>query len=168
MNSIDLDPASCAAANEIVKAARYYTKEENGLEQSWHGRVWLNPPYGRSENMQARGLSMIRAFTNKLVSEYRAGHVEQAVILATAEINAQWFQPLWQFPVCIPDHRVRFIVPAKLDKYSQMFGTTFVYLGSNKQKFTETFGQFGHVVERINNPKAAPVACELWEVSYAS
>lgn len=24
-----------------------YTKSQNGLVQPWHGRVWLNPPYGK-------------------------------------------------------------------------------------------------------------------------
>jgi hypothetical protein len=41
--SIDLDPASNDLAQETVKAAAYFTKEDNGLAREWHGRVWLNP-----------------------------------------------------------------------------------------------------------------------------
>lgn len=42
----ELDP--CASADN-AKCDRYYTIEQNGLDQSWddYGRVWLNPPYGR-------------------------------------------------------------------------------------------------------------------------
>ena len=42
----DLDP--CAP---IVRpwdtASRHFTVEDDGLAQSWDGRVWCNPPFGR-------------------------------------------------------------------------------------------------------------------------
>jgi len=40
----DLDP--CASA-ENAKAPKFYTQADDGLAQSWSGRVWMNPPYGR-------------------------------------------------------------------------------------------------------------------------
>lgn len=40
----DLDP--CANA-ENAKAAKFYTREQNGLAQEWTGKVWMNPPYGK-------------------------------------------------------------------------------------------------------------------------
>ena len=40
-----LDPC---ATHENFKCARYYTKEDDGLKQSWaNSRVFINPPYGR-------------------------------------------------------------------------------------------------------------------------
>jgi ParB family chromosome partitioning protein len=169
MGTIELDPASCAAANEIVKAERYYTKEQNGLLQAWHARsLWLNPPYGRTAKMQAHHASTIKLFVDKCLYHYQRGDVEQAIILATTEVNAKWFYPLWQYPVCIPDHRVNFLVPEQQknkyrNKYSQMFGTCFVYLGPSDQRFIEVFSRFGHVVKTIGYPPPKPSCLELWE-----
>lgn len=164
MGSIELDPASCAAANAIVKAERYFTKEQNGILQEWRARsLWLNPPYGRSAKMQGQHKSTIYLFTEKLINSYERGDVLQAIILATTEVNAKWFYPLWQYPICIPDHRVHFMVAEKQTKYCQMFGTCFAYLGPHEDRFAEIFSQFGHVVKTITCPPSKPVARELWE-----
>lgn len=41
-----LDP--CATADN-AKCSKFFTKEQDGLAQSWQGeRVFMNPPYGRS------------------------------------------------------------------------------------------------------------------------
>jgi hypothetical protein len=46
LGEFDLDP--CAAIGQPWRTARQqYTLNENGLALPWHGRVWLNPPYGR-------------------------------------------------------------------------------------------------------------------------
>lgn len=167
MGKIDLDPASCAVANKIVKATTYYTQEQNGLEHPWYGRVWLNPPYGRSVKMEAYRKSTIALFVERLLHFYESGDVSQAIVLATTEVNAKWFYPLWQFPICIPDHRVHFIVPEKLDKYSQMFGTCFAYLGEHKDRFADVFSQFGNVVERVRSPKTVISTPGLWTAAAA-
>ena len=47
LGPFDLDP--CASVDRPwPTAARHYTIEDDGLRQPWEGRVWLNPPYGRS------------------------------------------------------------------------------------------------------------------------
>lgn len=169
MGSIELDPASCAAANEIVQAERYFTKEQNGLLQEWHARsLWLNPPYGRTAKQQGLHQSSIKLFVDKCLDAYRRGDVLQAIILATTEVNAKWFYPLWQYTICIPNHRVNFIVPEQQkNKYSQMFGTCFVYLGPNEQRFTDIFSRFGHIVKSIAQPTIEITPLELWTPSQA-
>ncbi len=37
-----------AASRENAKCDQFYTKENNALELPWPGRVWCNPPYGRT------------------------------------------------------------------------------------------------------------------------
>lgn len=51
LDVIDLDPASCAAANKTVGALEYYTKEQNGLMLPWTGNVFVNPPGGWCDNL---------------------------------------------------------------------------------------------------------------------
>ncbi len=40
----DLDPC---ATKDNAKAPAFYTKADDGLSQTWSGRIWMNPPYGR-------------------------------------------------------------------------------------------------------------------------
>ncbi|MGO9046175.1 MAG: hypothetical protein ACLQFW_04700 [Xanthobacteraceae bacterium] len=57
LGEIDLDPATSKAAQEVVKAKKFFTKDDDGLKQEWHGRIWLlrprwtwgAPPCGRSK-----------------------------------------------------------------------------------------------------------------------
>lgn len=45
LGHFDLDP--CAPAIRPWEIAdQHYTAHDNGLQKSWSGRVWLNPPYG--------------------------------------------------------------------------------------------------------------------------
>lgn len=43
----DLDP--CASCRQPWPTARtMWTVREDGMSRTWHGEVWLNPPYGRN------------------------------------------------------------------------------------------------------------------------
>lgn len=47
LGEFDLDP--CAAINQPWKTAKtQWTIEDDGFFKTWFGRVWLNPPYGKS------------------------------------------------------------------------------------------------------------------------
>jgi phage N-6-adenine-methyltransferase len=35
------------ADNSNAKCNKFYTKEQDGLQQNWTGICWMNPPYGR-------------------------------------------------------------------------------------------------------------------------
>lgn len=164
MGGIDLDPASCEIANQVVRATRYYSQEENGLLQPWYGRVWLNPPFSKIENRSGIG-----AFTRKLVREYQAGNVRQAVLLVTIRTEAEWYQPLFDYPICFSNHIVHFYkpgnkpLPEKDSRHGHFFGTSFVYLGPNEGRFTEVFSRFGRIVRAIDTPAPRPVMRELWQ-----
>jgi phage N-6-adenine-methyltransferase len=44
MFHFDLD---VCATRVNAKCERYFTREEDGLLQTWNGVCWMNPPYGR-------------------------------------------------------------------------------------------------------------------------
>jgi hypothetical protein len=136
MGGVDLDPASCAAANATVGATTFYTKAEDGLSRPWHGRVFLNPPYGRS----------CPEFVAKLEHECMDGNVTAAILLVSAySTETKWFQPLFRRPVCFTDHRLDFHSPAGRGG-SSTHGSAFVYFGANAQAFLDVFDQFGAIV----------------------
>lgn len=148
LGTIDLDPASCAQANEIIQATRYYSQEQDGLQQEWHGSVWLNPPYGRVPG-RGNSSSYQKLFTEKLLAGYRAGHISQAILLCLGNPGCHWFQSLYRYPLCFVRGTIRFLRP---DGSNGHFGfpLSFVYFGEQEQRFAETFRQFGHIVRAVD------------------
>lgn len=162
MGSIDLDPASCALANETVRATRYYTKEDNGLAQPWYGNVWLNPPFGTTMQQSGpawQGQSVASLFMDRLIQEYQRGNVPQAMLLAKADPKQNWFHRLWAYPICFAYDRVYFNRPHG-DPCRHQFGTCFVYLGPHEQRFIDIFSRFGTIARRVS-PAPVPLATQL-------
>lgn len=143
MGGIDLDPASNPVANRVVMATHYFTIEDDGLAKTWAGRVWLNPPYGRDG-----GESNQATWSARLLDQYQAGNVAQAVLLVNAVTDRVWFQPLWAFPICFTDHRIRFY-DATGAGGSPTHGNALVYLGANRDHFASVFSEFGPVVMSV-------------------
>lgn len=150
LGGIDLDPASCAEANETVQATNYFCKEEDGLMLPWFGRVFLNPPY--SAEGAARGMepgrarkAVITQWIEKLIEDYKEGHVSSAILLTKADVKQKWFQLLWNYPICIVQSRILFNRPG-LPPEKHQFGTAFVYFGDNQERFLEVFSEFGPII----------------------
>lgn len=147
MGGIDLDPASNDLANRmVVKAAKYYTIETNGFNKLWQGRVWLNPPYGRSGDESNQEL-----WSKRLIEQYQSGITTEAVLLVNAVTDRKWFQPLWDYPICFTNHRIRFY-NIETEAGQPTHGNALIYFGPQPDKFAELFRQFGPVVRSVIKP----------------
>ena len=158
MGGIDLDPASCAEANEVVGAADYFTIEGDGLHFAWvHGksldpkpsRVFLNPPGGKIGKRSSQGV-----WWEKLCAEWLAGNVEQAVFVCfnLEMLNTTQASPTkcLEFPICYFRNRPRFwppgTPPEKRGKVgSPKYPGCCVYLGPNDLDFRRAFAPLGFV-----------------------
>jgi len=58
LGRFDLDPcAPIAERRPWPTAYEHFTIEDDGLQREWHGRVWMNPPFGRQAILWMRKLS---------------------------------------------------------------------------------------------------------------
>lgn len=140
MGRIDLDPATCETAQAVVQADAFFTKEMEGLDRRWHGRVWLNPPYS---------MPSIAYFVAKVLDEYDQGHISEAIVLVNNSSDTKWFHRLLdRCLACFTAGRVQFWHP-DYKTFATRQGQTFFYLGQNQDKFKGVFSQFGIVVGRL-------------------
>src|SRR5215204_2535296 len=104
LGEIDLDPASHAKAQKVVKAKQYLTKADNGLAGEWRGRVWLNPPYAQPA---------IAEFVSKMCAERLANRVSAAIMLTHNYTDTAWFHEAAGVAdaICFTRGRVKFYEP---------------------------------------------------------
>lgn len=147
LGQIDLDPASNEQANTTIRAEQFFTKEQDGLDLDWHGRVFMNPPYGKTEDRS----SLAGAFCRKAVDEVECGNVTACIILINSLHSQTWQAPLYKHTVCFVDHRIQFISGDGDINKSPTFQNIFVYLGDDIQRFATVFSRLGYVMRCINS-----------------
>ena len=142
---LDLDPASCADAQQTVRARKYFTKADDALQRSWWGRVFLNPPFGRE---------LIGPFVRKLLAEYSAGRVSEAILLVTSNTSAGWFQQAARVAdaICFTDHNIAFIHATHGAMGRAAVGQAFFYFGPDVEKFARRFADVGFLALGLINP----------------
>jgi len=135
MGGIDLDPASCEAANDVVKAARYYSQAQDGLQQPWPGRIFLNPPYSRGS---------VILWVRRLFEEIDRGRCTEAVVLVNQILDTKAGQALMKRcdAACFPGHRIAFNGAAD-GKKGNDHNQAFFYFGPNTLEFLRIFGEIG-------------------------
>jgi hypothetical protein len=142
---IDLDPMSCAEANQMVNAKVYYTAEQDGLTRPWYGKMLWNPPWGGSDasSVKQRGVK-------KLLDAYNKNEVEQCVCVLNANaLTTAWLAPLLDYPICIPPKRIPHYSPGG-GGGSPNSGTVIIYVGPYVWGFIEAFEDLGKVLMDIS------------------
>lgn len=152
MGGIDLDPAAHEESNQIVQPGCYFAAADDGLQQSWFGCVFLNPPGGLVDEFWKKALTE-RANYEQLI--WIGYSLEQLQTLQTG--NA--ITPL-DFPICFTARRIAFVENeakkaarmAKLTakgknpgKSSPSHSNYITYIGPNVEAFTRVFSRFGRV-----------------------
>lgn len=74
----DLD---VCATKKNAKCDKYFTKRDNGLEQKWYGKCWMNPPYGKE----------IKLWMKKAYTEVQLGNATCVVCLVPARTDTAWW-----------------------------------------------------------------------------
>jgi phage N-6-adenine-methyltransferase len=135
---IDLDP--CAPADPNIPAKAFFTRESDGLNQRWIGKVFVNPPY-----------QQIQIWVEKLVHEYREGNTIAAIALLPSWTDRPWFQMLHDHPVCFLAKRLKFSESGD----NAPFASCVVYLGDDIKRFAAAFADIGGVwVQWVEQPPA--------------
>jgi DNA N-6-adenine-methyltransferase (Dam) len=156
LGEIDLDPASSVQANAVVRASKFFSKEDDGLARDWFGRVFMNSPYGRT----ADGRSLAAEFCKKAIDEFDSGRVEACIILVNSLHSQSWQAPLFDHPFCLVDHRIQFVSADGEENRNPTFQNMFVYLGHDVRKFAKVFSRFGYVAKKIADKAPRALAAD--------
>jgi hypothetical protein len=132
---MDLDPASCDAAQARVQARTFYTVHDDGLRQPWIGRVFCNPPYKMPE---------IARFIGKLFEELDAQRTTAAILLVNSATETDWFQRALgrAAAVCFPDGRIHFVSATRNGDHPCQ-GQALLYFGPQPSRFCAVFAALG-------------------------
>lgn len=79
----DLDP--CADITN-TKCPMWFTESQNGLDQKWFGKVFVNPPY-----------SKVKDWVYKACDSIHYGHCDQVVMLVASRTDTKWWAHMWGY-----------------------------------------------------------------------
>ncbi len=136
LGEIDTDPASHLLAQQTVRAAKFYTREVNGLAQEWWGRIFLNPPYMHPLMVQ---------FVDKLLDEIAAGRVSEAILLTHNYTDSRWFHKAAARcdKICFTKGRIAFVAADGGNPAAPTQGQAFFYFGPKVAAFERVFAEVG-------------------------
>lgn len=142
LGEIDLDPFSSAAANQRIKAKRYFSVENDAFDNEWfeeQGRVFMNPPYTRN---------IIDASIDAFLSNLTQEKITQAIVLVNNATETKWFQALLKecSALCLPDRRIAFENIDGKNVSGNTRGQVFFYFGHKTTRFREVFKKVGTIL----------------------
>lgn len=134
LGEIDLDPCSNPDFPN-VPAKNHFRKKDDALSKEWHGKIYMNPPYG----------SEIKDWINYLCEQYEKGNIQEAIALVPSRTDTRWFRRLINHPRCFIWGRLKFGDSGN----SAPFPSMAVYLGKNTGSFMKIFSDIGDIYRLI-------------------
>lgn len=141
LGGLELDPASCEDANKVVRASRYYTKENDGLSLPWDARtVFLNPPYKPAPVL----------WVDKFIREVHWTPDRRGILIVNNCTDTEWFRTLvrTQMPFCLTK-RIKFNMRDRPEAVSPRQGQAIFYSGPYEDDFYRVFSLWGVVCEAL-------------------
>jgi len=126
----DLDVCAPPGGVSWIPATNHYSIHDDGLTQSWHGRVWMNPPWSASGPWVKRWIA----------------HGNGVALVPMSK--SRWFDELWNNPL------VALVVPneassIKFSRYGQpasvMMSIVIAAIGDDNIKACRRLGSVRHV-----------------------
>lgn len=163
LGSIDLDVFSCTLANKVVKAKKFYTKEDSAIDRdlSKYKKKFANPPYSRG---------LVDKCVDHVLTYVGIG---ETLLLVNTDPSVKWYQRARDSSAAylFPSERMQFFSPFRdpLDKKKRnRYAQTLFYFGDRPQEFAEKFLHLGQIgfPYKIKTSEPLPDYSEL-EIKYA-
>lgn len=151
--TIDIDPASCHAANKLVMAKKYFSKDNSGLSvKFWSYKpvsVFINPPSGK-----LNGVRKPKLFWEKLIEHQERKLLKEGIFLGFSLEQLAILQDCYKnpldFTVCFPRKRIKFINlldPEQKDRPTHSNFICYIHgTRDNRDKFYKEFHDLGHII----------------------
>lgn len=133
--TLDLDPCCNSLANPHVLANCHYDKELDGLKLPWFGKVFVNPPYGRS----------LGDWTEKICGEFEQAHISEGLFLVPSRTDTKWTRRLSEYARCYLSSRLKFVSENGTPQDSAPFPSALFYLGERQKEFKAYWSGLGEI-----------------------
>ena len=142
LGMIDLDPCSSSHAQLRVGAARWFSREQDGMKQAWSGACYVFPPPVH-----------VSSFAGKLLNEMTAGRVTRAAFLGPAGLGERWAQRLTEHKaftgLVLELERPQYEVEGG-DPVQTAYGMALYLFGVEREKLFDAFGSWGVVLHAVS------------------
>ena len=152
---ISLDPFSCASANEVIQAERYFTEADDGFSRIWDAETaFVNHPGGTTQRSWEK-FCLEFASGNMTRGLWVAFSSEQLCTLSEPNAPGQTNQDRWalgqyvptDFSVCLLRKRIHFVDADKPDRPSRPgHANAIFYAGDDPLLFERTYAPYGQTM----------------------
>lgn len=132
---IGCDPATIGS--NPTDAELFFTKDDDGLGQSWGKNVFVNPPYGKD----------FSKWTDKIREQAQTGGVIIALLPCGARFSTRYFQRMLKSErlndICFVKGRVKFMQSDGRFHSGNPYDSAIYGFNTTHDRFKELFGNLG-------------------------